>query len=357
VLKNFLLTNLVNLAKLLRRRNSNTHFERFLIVSTTGLGDTLWATPAIRALRTRHPSAYIGVLTSKMGASVLKGNPYIDETFILGDPALPSLFSLYRTIKSRCIDTALIFHVSQRPIIPFCHLIGAKEVIGTENLCKGLDTLLTKRLPLKYEHEILRRLAIVEQTGAKPQGLAMEMYLQNKDHSYIQHFLRQRNVPDYIPIIGLHPGAKDLFKQWHPDGFIAVGKRLTEEHGCQIIVTGNADEKDLVCKIADNIPRAIPIYGQLNIHQLAALQKKMRLLITNDTGPMHLAAAVGTPILAIFGPTDPSLCGPIFASSYEIIALKPTCTPCLKKRCREPFCLLQITSDHIFQKALSFLRN
>jgi ADP-heptose:LPS heptosyltransferase len=355
VIKNFLLKNLVKFAGLLRRRDGSPKFERFLIVSTTGLGDTLWATPALRALRTRYPAAYIGVLTSKMGASVLRGNPYIDETFVLKDPAFPSLSSLYKTLKSRCIDTALIFHVSQRPVIPFCHLIGAQEIIGTETLCKGLDDLLTKRLPLIDEHEILRRLRIVEEVKAKPQGVAMEMYLQDKDISSLESKLSQYNVPDYIPIVGLHPGAKDLFKQWHPEGFIAVGRRLAEERGCQIVVTGNLEEKDLVCKIAGAIPRAIPIYGQLDIHELAALQKKMKLFITNDTGPMHLAAAMGTPVLAIFGPTDPSLCGPIFAPSFEIVSLKPTCTPCLKKSCREPFCLSQITPDHIFQKALSFL--
>lgn len=331
------------------------HHERFLIVSTTGLGDTLWATPAIRALRTGFPSSYIGVLTSRLGASVLKNNPYLDETFVVGDPALPSLLRLFRKIKSRSIDTALIFHVSQRPIIPFCHWVGAHEIIGSKGLCKGLDSLLTKEIPLKHEHEIVRRLGLIKEIGVNAQGLSMEIFLQEEDHQFVQQFLEDQKIPDYLPIVGLHPGAKDLFKQWHPEEFIAVGTRLFEEKGCQIIVTGNEAEKELVCKIASRIPRALAIYGQLNIHQLAALQKRMKLLITNDTGPMHLAAAIGIPMIAMFGPTDPSLCGPIFASSCEIVSLKPPCAPCLKKKCREPFCLLQIGRDRIIQKALSLL--
>ncbi len=354
-LKNFFLKTSVKLHRLISASKRTERFERFLIVSTTGLGDTLWGTPAIRALRGRFPESYIGILTSPLGEGVLKNNPYLDEIFTIEDPVLPKLFPLYRILKTRVIDTAILFHVSQRPLLPFCHWIGAKEIIGTQGLCKGLDDLLTKATPSRHQHEIERRLDLIAETGAPAQGLTMEIFFQKKEERKVEQFLQKHDVPSYLPLVGLHPGAKDLFKQWFPEGFIRIGKRLAEEKGCQILVTGSGAEKDLVLQIANAIPRAIPIYGQLNIHQLAALQKRMQLLITNDTGPMHLAAAVGTPLLALFGPTDPTLCGPISGSNTEIISIPPSCSPCLKKQCRDPFCLLQINPNEVYRKALSLL--
>lgn len=303
----------------------------------------------------RYPSAYIGLLTTSIGANIFQNNPYVDEIFIIENPVLPWLFRIAKVLKKRVIDTALIFHVSQRPIIPFCHWIGAKEIIGTKGLCKGLDDLLTKALPPKREHEIARRLAIVSEAGALPQSSAMELFLTDEHERKVEHFLQDHNIPAYLPIVGLHPGAKDLFKQWSPEGFIEVGKRLTDEQGYQIIVTGNQAEKALVTQIANSIPNAIAVHGQLNIQELAALQKRMKLLITNDTGPMHLASAVGTPLLALFGPTDPIFCGPAPNPNTQLITISPTCTPCFKKQCREPFCLLQITPDKVFSSALEIL--
>lgn len=355
-MKNFFLKQLVKGHRLLTSSHKGDRFERFLIVSTTGLGDTLWATPAVRALRMRFPSSYIGLLTSSIGATIFQANPYVNEIFTLEDPVLPSLWHLYQPLKRRAIDTALIFHVSQRPIIPFCHWIGAKEIIGTKGLCKGLDDLLTKGTSLQKEHEISRRLGIVSEAGALAESSSMELFLTDEDERQAAQFLEAHHIPSYLPIVGLHPGAKDLFKQWFPEGFIEVGRRLSEEQGCQIIVSGNNTEKDLVCRIAQSIPRALALYGQLSVRPFAALQKRMRLFITNDTGPMHLASAVGTPLLALFGPTDPLFCGPAANANTHVITTVPTCIPCLKKQCREPFCLLQISPDKVFKEALTLLQ-
>lgn len=357
-MKNYFLKFLVSCFRVLGNKKERSIGKKILIVSTTGLGDTLWATPALKVLRSHYPTAYIGVLTSSIGATILSNNPHIDEIFRLKDPALPNLLRLYPILRKKHIDTALIFHASQRPILPFCHWIGAKKIIGTEGLCKGLDDLLTVCLPKAEEHEITRRLAMVEKVDRpinRPSSVYMEIFPQEQEELFIRKFLKEKNVVFHKPIVGIHPGAKDRFKQWHPEGFIAVGRRLVEEMGCQIIVTGDLREKELVNKVANRIPDAIAIHGELNVLQLAALQKHMKLFLTNDTGPMHLAAAVGIPILALFGPTRASLCKPISSAICEIISVVPTCFPCLKKQCREPFCLLQIGAEEVFTKAARLL--
>lgn len=345
-LKNLLIKIFIAFAKPFIRTNKG---KRFLIVSTTGLGDTLWGTPAIRALRESYPQAYIGVLTSAMGKQVLQGNPHLNEIFVIKEPPFFSLLKLFPTLIQRQIATVFVFHISQRPILPFCTLIGAGRIIGTEKINKALDFLLTDRLETEQIHEIERRLKIVEAAGAKSKSKAMEFFPSAEDHAKAAALL-----PSGL-VIGLHPGAKDRFKQWPPSHFITLGQRLKDKLGCQIVVTGTPAEKSLVETIAKSIDGAIGIYEGVSIPTLAALLSRLSLYITNDTGPLHMACAANTPTVALFTPTDPLLCGPYFASHVTVLQKKPTCFPCLKKKCHDPFCMLQISPDEVLKTALNIL--
>ncbi|NGX37377.1 MAG: Lipopolysaccharide core heptosyltransferase RfaQ [Chlamydiae bacterium] len=333
-----------------RSRHCSTP-NRFLIVSTTGLGDTLWGTPAIRALRQSFPDSSINILTSPIGAQVLEHNPHIDDIFIYS-----SFFSLVRyflPLKRKQCDAVLIFHTSQRIVLPYCALLETPQIIGTEGINKDLDFLLTKSLKKTYQHEIARRLSIVQEVGAHVTDYSLEMIVRKQEEDAVKHFLGGHGVPDHIPLVGLHPGAKDTFKQWPAECFIEVGKRLTQHLGCQILVSGDQSEALLILEIASKIPGAIPIAGELRLSTFGALLKKMAVFITNDTGPMHMAFAANTPTVAIFGPTDPNLCGPFHVKNARVLSARKTCTPCLKKRCDEPFCLLEVGPTTVYEAALS----
>lgn len=334
-----------------RPRHQSTP-AKFLIVSTTGLGDTLWGTPAIRALRQTFPESAIAVLTSEIGFQVLEHNKHIDELFVLDSFSLPSLLRLLPTLKKQQFDAVLIFHTSQRLILPFCALLEAPLMIGTAGINKDLDFLLTKPLKKIYQHEIARRLDIVKQVGAHVSDFALEMMLRKEETVAAKRFLDSHGIPDHIPLIGIHPGAKNTFKQWPPECFIEVGKRLVQHLGCQILVSGDRSEALLILEIASKIPGAIPIAGELNLSTFTALLKKMTAFITNDTGPMHLAFAAKTPTVALFGPTDPNLCGPFHVQNAIALSVKKTCNPCLKKNCAEPFCLYQIGPEAVYDAAL-----
>jgi ADP-heptose:LPS heptosyltransferase len=345
--KNLLIRFFIAFARPFIRTNTG---NRFLIVSTTGLGDTLWGTPAIRALRQTYPDAYIGVLTSTIGKQVLQSSPHIDEIFVVKDPPLFSLLKLFPALIKRKIAKILIFHISQRPLLPFCTLLGAGRIIGTEKINKGLDFLLTDQLETKKIHEIERRLEVVQAAGAEVKSRLMEFFPSADDHQKAAALL----PPGFV--IGLHPGAKDKFKQWPPSHFIALGRQLKEKLGCQIVVTGTPAEKSLVNSITHSIEGAIGIYEGVSISTLAALLSKLSLYITNDTGPLHIACATTTPTIALFTPTDPVLCGPHFAPHVLVLQKKPTCFPCLKKKCQDPFCMLQISTDEVMGAALDLLK-
>lgn len=346
-LKNLLIKVFIAFAKPFIRTNQGM---RFLIVSTTGLGDTLWGTPAIRALREAHPDAYIGVLTSALGKQVLQNNPHINEFFVIKEPPFLSLLQLFPKLVQRKIATVLAFHTSQRPTLPFCALIGAGRIIGSEKINKDLDFLLTDRLETQHIHEIERRLTIVEAaTGVKADSKSMEFFPAPEDH---------QKADDLLPpglVVGLHPGAKDRFKQWPPSHFIAIGNKLKEELGCTIVVTGTPAEKSLVQHVAQSIEGAIGIYEGLSIAGLGALISRLSLYITNDTGPLHIACATQTPTIALFTPTDPFLCGPYYAPHVTVVQKKPTCFPCIKKKCGDPFCMLQISPSEVIEMALNKL--
>jgi ADP-heptose:LPS heptosyltransferase len=330
--------------------------KRFLVLFTKGVGDTLWATPALRALRECFPSSYVGVLTSPLGAQLLKHNRRIDELFSVRNPSLMELTGLYLKLKPKRITHVLCFHPSQRLILPFASLLGAEHIIGSYGINKGLDSLLTQAVDNLNMHEIQRRLHLVAHVGAHTLDPSMELPLGPEDEREAAQVLASLRIPSYIPLIGLHPGSKDLFKRWPPSHFIELGKRLVAERGCQILVTGSQEERALTETVASSIPSALPV-THLSLLGMGALLKRLSLFVTNDTGPMHLAFAGQVPTLGLFVPTNPALCGPCACPSATLISRKPTCTPCLKNRCQEPFCLLQIGVEEAYQAAIKILHS
>ncbi len=348
--KNKLIRTLVDA---LRPNALNTSEEkRFLILSTTGLGDTLWGTPAIRALRECFPTSYIGVVTSPIGKALLQHNRKIDELFLAKNPLLPSLISLHRQLRAQKVTHILNFHTSQRPMLPLAAILGATEIIGTNGINKELDFLFTHSLDNDPVHEIQRRLAIVAQVGAHTLDSSMELSLSSEDEKSAEAFLEDLRIPSYLPLIAIHPGAKDSFKQWPASHFIELGNRLVQNLGCRIIVTGTPSEKSLIDTITSHIVGAYSA-THLPLLATAALIKRMNMMIANDTGPMHLAFALKTPTIGLFTPTNPKLCGPYFIDSALAIAKKPTCTPCIRKSCKEPFCLMQIGVQQVYDAALN----
>ncbi|MEI8300982.1 MAG: glycosyltransferase family 9 protein [Chlamydiota bacterium] len=328
---------------------------RILVVSTTGLGDTLWATPSIRAIKTTYPKALLVVLTSSLGKSVLSNNPYIDHLLTIEHNCLKQIPSLLKKLRNYRFDTTLVFHLSQRPTLPLCYFAKPSNIIGTEGINKGLDSLLTKKLPKRYQHEILRRLEITKTIGASTEDLSLEVYITQQEKDYAQSIFNSLNITANTPIIALNPGSKDRFKQWAPSAFIELGQKLHHNLGAQILVTGGTEEKQLAHHIAQNIPQAKTVSGLFSVKELAAFFSCLDIFITNDTGPMHLAFATKTKTIALFCPTDPHLCGPLGLSNVIVMQENQSCTPCLNKKCREPFCMLQISPDTILYKVQKLL--
>jgi heptosyltransferase-2 len=320
--------------KLLRGRGK-CEGQRILVIATTALGDTLWATPSLESLRKSFPKAYIAVLTSRVGEEVLRHNPWTDDIFVL-----EGFFKTWRRLPK--FSDVVVLHASQRYILPLAALLGAERIVGTAGINKGLDELLTDAVANRCEHEIVRRLQLVERIGAKRYSERLSFFLEPEE-----------KVAARPGTIALHPGAKDGFKRWPKEHFVVVGQSL-QKMGYKIVITGTKGELALREEISRRIVGA-KVYEDFSLRKFAAFLNGVDLLISNDTGPVHLACALGVPVIALYSSTDPKLCGPHLAENSLAIARPATCQPCLKRSCQRPFCMMQIGAEEVVNAAKKML--
>jgi lipopolysaccharide heptosyltransferase II len=350
--KNRLIIRLVHACR--SHKRDSDPIQRILIVSTTALGDTLWATPAIANLRSHFPKAYIAVLTSPTGREVLKHNPHIDRFYLLKEPLMPRFFSLWRQLKKEKFDAALIFHASQRLALPLCALSQIKRIIGTTGINKGLDDLLTDPVEARFEHEIERRFRICDRLEIPRQAETLSYYVQPEERAVARQLI---GVKEKKPLVAMHPGSKEPFRRWPPRCFAAVGQALQDRFGCEIFLTGSPSEAPLLREVQRYLPTARLASVSHSIRYLGAFLEQMDLVLSNDTGPLHLACALNRPTVGLYVSTDPCLCGPYKAPRASAIWRSPTCDPCLKRRCQEPFCFLQISPAEVIDICSQMLTN
>ena len=345
--KNYILTKL----SLLRSPN---HSKRdFLIVSTTALGDTLWSTAAIRELKNSFPDQKIYVLTSKLGSAILKNNPHIEEVFIWKGLRF---FSLLSALAKKKIGTAIIFHISQRMILPFCSLAGIGIRVGTNRQQKGLDGLLTASCEPQYEHEIQRRLKLVALVGGKIENRSMEVFPGEAEEKELKRWKESHPLAPNLRLIGIHPGAMQEFRRTPKETWITVLNDLRKEGPFHFFITGTRSEQAMVHEIQKNVDGSSAMIEELSLLALSLFMRDLDLFISNDTGPLHLALTQKIPTLSLYVPTDPNLCGPFAQPKAVVISRSKTCSPCLMKKCQRAFCFYQIAPKELFDQAMEILK-
>ncbi|MCH9633947.1 MAG: hypothetical protein S4CHLAM7_06810 [Chlamydiae bacterium] len=332
------------------KKKSDTNIpKKILVISTTGIGDTLWGTPALSLLKKKYPNCHLSVLTSPLGFQVLKNNPDIDECLLLKRAGL-SLFYLFFKLKRKHFDTILVFHISFRWIIPFSYFLGPQKLIGFKRHAKNFAHLLSEPYEVGFRHPILQRNSLIEALGAQGNDTQVRVYLTAKEEDTASQFLKDYKLDKAPLLIGLQPGASQLFKQWPLNHFIKLAQKINSKMDAKIIIFGSKDE----VLLAESIQAITPVTiasGKLSLRHTTSLISKMHLFVTNDTGPMHLALAQKIPLVSIFSPTAHDLCWPHLEAPWFRLMVKPkTCDVCIGHRCRKPFCMEQITPEEVFQK-------
>ncbi len=293
------------------------------------LGDFLLATPVLRALRQFFPQAHIAVLARSYTAEVVYNNQYIDDVIVFPEKGyLWTPAKLWRLVAGlrRGWDLTVVLNTVSHSLTSdmLAHFSGARYILGSEHrVFPGCRRNFFYNLVARYfnqpKHQTERNLDIVRHLGIDTDDRSEVMTLTAQDKLLARNFLRQHSIGDNEVVVAIHPGAGKQQNRWPVEQFAELATALHRQFAVRLIVTWGPKEKDLGLDLRRRLPfEPIVVHG-LSLRQLAALLSQTDVFVCNDTGVMHLAAAVSTPLVAIFGPTDPNEWKPI---GKKFIALR-----------------------------------
>lgn len=331
--------------------------KRILIFNVNWLGDVLFSTAAIRNIRRNYPDSFIACIIPSRCYPVLKDNPNLDEVIVFDDKDrhknVFAQLDFVRVLKSKKFDTAFIIHRSfSRALI--CRLAGIKNRIGYYTKKRGF--LLTQKITMpKMDamHRIDFYLNILEKAGLKVEDRYTEFFVREEDSNFVESYLEKYSITEKDFLVVLNPGGNWLPKRWPKEYWAEFADRLISEFKVKVVITGAHNDRPLVSRIEELMKeKAIVTSGVFNIKQLGALAKKADLFVTADTGPLHIANAVGAKkIFAIFGPTSVELTGPFPLKNVVIFKKDSGCKiPCYEVNCKDNRCMKAVTPDDLIKE-------
>jgi lipopolysaccharide heptosyltransferase II len=304
----------------MQRQAEWNELRNILCIRLDNLGDILMTTPAIRALKKSVPGRRITLLASTAGALIAKHIPDIDDVIIFDTPWEKNteglsgnlLTGIIEKIKERNFDAAVLFTVySQNPLpaAMLCFMAEIPRVAGycRENPYKLITDWLPDKEPLyEIKHEVDRQLELVCMLGASAESDCMSLDVAEGSIENIHKKLVEMGVDIGKKSVIIHPGVSEPKRQFSVSSFAEAAKKIISELGYQIILTGVRSEKELADHIAEKAGKqAFSLAGRLNLEELIALIKSSLVLIANNTGPVHIASALGTPVVVLYALTNP----------------------------------------------------
>jgi heptosyltransferase-2 len=328
--------------------------RRILVVKLASMGDLLTITPALRAVRSSFPQAHIGALVTPGSADVLRGLDSVDsvlpfDKFAFDRPTdalsnLPRAVRLAAVLRSGRWDSLVLLHhlTTAFGILKYAALSlssGTRMRVGLDN---GRGRLFLTHAAVDngfgWRHEVDYWLDVVEVLGARrPLAPKLELHITPDDDGWAAARWAELGLQDADGVLlGVGSGWFTRARRWAPERFVEVGRRLASEHGLTpLVLSGLAsDEQDLARNVAAGIgPGAKIVPPAPSPQALGAVVKRCRLLVANDSGPVHVATAVGTPVVAIFGPSNDRAWGPYppGAARHQVVRETLACTPCIHR--------------------------
>ena len=322
--------------------------EKILLIRLSSLGDIVLTTPAIRAVRAHFRDAYIAMLVAKQSAEILRENPYLDEIIPFDrrakDKDTGEMLRIIRLLRERKFTLALDLQRKFRTGLLMC-FSGARERIGKGRFC-------TVRVHEQgNKHAIAHYFDVLHAAGIPAEDQRLELFLSESERLAAAQRFDTAGVSDEQLKVGFFPGAGWKLREWMPERFAAIGDRLVEHFNANVLIFGGQQEVALVETVANLMNAdAIPFAGNLQIRQLAACIEKCDLFLTNDTGPMHIAAGVGTATVSLFGPGNHIRFQPL-GTQHHTIRHDVPCSPCKQftDKCKDNICMKGIAVDEVWQ--------
>jgi lipopolysaccharide heptosyltransferase II len=336
--------------------------KRILIFNVNWLGDVLFSTAAIRNIRYNFPRAFLSCIIPIRCYEVLEKNPYLDEIIFFDEKnkhgSLVSKLKFISYLKSRRFDIVYLLHRSfTRALITY--LAGIPQRVGYDTLKRGW--LLTNRIippPRDSLHRIDYYLNIIEQAGLIIKYKCPEFFTDIEAEKYVDGFLSRQGLSKEDFLIAINPGGNWLLKRWKPEYIAQLADRLIREFKAKVIITGSVKDRGLVEEIIKAMEnRPIETAGKFGLKQLGALLKRVKVFISADSGPLHIANSLGAgQVIALYGPTSACVTGPRPRDKVIILQKDVGCKiPCYKLDCPDNRCMKAITVEDVIAKIATLL--
>jgi len=322
------------------------------------IGDLVMLSPAIRAIRQYYPKAYIALLGQPLSISTYKHHPGVNELISydrsLGDRHLPAFNKALGALRERRFELAFIFHNSIGSAL-MARLGRIRERVGYRYECR--DLFLTKRysIPEKRQHLIETKADLLRMYGIPVDNVAEEVFI---DHEGANQWLREKLGPNLgrnRPIVAISMGATKVYKRWSAAGLNKL-LNMFPVNSCDFIFVGAPGDRELYENVYSYNNTVVDLVGQTTLEELTWVLEKVDLLICTDSGPMHLAIGRKTPVVALFGPTDPARCGPYKYEPSVVIRAEKLCSQCEAqhgKHIRQ--CLHTLNPEEVYYASIGLL--
>ncbi|HNY81017.1 MAG TPA: glycosyltransferase family 9 protein [Sedimentisphaerales bacterium] len=333
-----------------------------LIVKLSAIGDVIHTLPSLAALRRCYPEAHISWVVEEAASDLLADHPMLDRVLISrrkrwvrglregGNRAavLREIREFLRTLRDRPYDLVIDFHgLFKSAVVVF--LSGGRRRLGYDSLQEGSGLFLNEKIPEDMtRHAVDRYLDFPRHLGCDASNPVFPIAVTGAHVKRVQDLLAAQSVDTTAGFVAISPVAYWETKLWDEARFAAVCDRIVRELGLPVVFTGEMSEGPIErIRSLMRAPSA-SVAGATTLRELAALYRQASVLLTTDSGPMHLAAAVGTPVVALFGPTSPERTGP-YGAGHAVIRKGLTCSPCFRKSCETMECMKAIGVDEVFR--------
>jgi len=347
------------------------NIKKILIIKISAIGDVLMATPAFHAVRKSFPWSRIYLLVGNWSKEIISSNPHIDEIITIEDEVffkpwkILSLLRFILRLRRLRFDMIIPLHRSFAFSL-FSFLIGAPERVGFDESRRNF--FYTKRIATTPSmHEVDKYLQVVKSAGVRVNEIDKRMYIKIEESSFINEILDNYPVSEgdlticICPGGGINPKTKLPLKNWRIEKYAKLADELIGKFGSRVIVVGSKEEKFLGEELKRLMRhKFINLVGQTSIPDLAYLISRCQLFIGSDSAPMHIADAVGTRTIALFGPTDSRVWGP-YNKNNRIIKNELFCSPCYKNdgkppKCSTKECMESIMVDQVIEVIRSTIK-
>jgi 3-deoxy-D-manno-octulosonic-acid transferase/heptosyltransferase-1 len=345
-----------------------------LIVKLSAIGDVIHTLPALNAIRRQYPQAQITWVVEAAAAELIIGHPALNRVIVsrrkqwikqLKGPqwktALREITAFIQQLRDTRYDVVIDFHALLKSALLVFLARGHRKIgfgKGMQHMEHSYLVLNERVAPVDMEiHALTRQLMLIEAIGVHSREVVYDIPISADDERQVKALLAAHGMNAARPLLAINPVALWDTKLWFNDRFSDLADRLISIHGVEIVFTGAKADVPVIEEIRAMMTKsAANLAGKTSLKMLAAIYRKAVCVVSTDTGPMHLAAAVGTPVAAIFGPTAPWRTGP-FGAGHQVIRTAAACSPCFQRRCEKNshICMKEITTEIVMAEVEKIL--